>query len=236
MADALSAVREPVLSRAAIFRSLSEEDDLRWSRQCLQTQVAPGTVLFDYNGEGTHVFFSLEGSLRLTVRLGDRKELFLEEFPPGQVVGDLSALDGHTYAACLMSSTEAQLLMMPQALFRQIVAERPPVCLELVTVMARRLRSLIQRMSELSYLDARHRLYNTLLRLSQPCDEQKDRRIIAPPIIHADLAEYIGASRETVSREMSRLLQDGVIERTSDAIILRQPRELLRRLSKVGLA
>ena len=57
-------------------------------------------------------------------------------------------------------------------------------------------------------------------------------RIISPPLVHAELAEHIGASRETVSREMSRLAREQLVERTSRAIVLKNPVELSRRISR----
>ena len=88
------------------------------------------------------------------------------------------------------------------------------------------------RLSELSFLDTKHRLYNTLLRLSRVRGDGGRERIISPPLVHAELAEHIGASRETVSREMSRLAREQLVERTSRAIVLKNPVELSRRISR----
>ena len=87
------------------------------------------------------------------------------------------------------------------------------------------------RIAELSFLDTRHRLYNTLLRMSRARGDAEAERVISPPVIHAVLAEHIGASREAVSREMSKLAKENIVERTRGAIILRQPGELSRRIS-----
>ena len=57
-------------------------------------------------------------------------------------------------------------------------------------------------------------------------------RVISPPIVHSELAEHIGSSRETVSREMARLMREALVERTSRAIILKDPGELSSRISR----
>lgn len=72
-------------------------------------------------------------------------------------------------------------------------------------------------------ISRRIRLYNTLLRLSRVRNDGGRERIISPPLVHAELAEHIGASRETVSREMSRGIDTDrvkqiVVSRTLDML------------------
>ena len=106
------------------------------------------------------------------------------------------------------------------------------VALTLLQLLSKRIRAMNDRLSELSFLDTKHRLYNTLLRLSRVRNDGGRERIISPPLVHAELAEHIGASRETVSREMSRLAREQLVERTSRAIVLKNPVELSRRISR----
>ncbi|MGG7517331.1 Crp/Fnr family transcriptional regulator [Allorhizobium undicola] len=220
-----------LLRRVGVFSTLSEEDDLHWSRQCRVSELAAGTIVFDYGGKAENVFFALDGVLRIAVKLNQRKELLLDGVGPCQLVGELSLLDGAPYSARMVADNNLTLVQLPGSVLREMIETRPQVAMAVMVLIVSRFRALQQRMAEMSHLDARMRLYSSLLRLSRPMDEHKERRIIRPALIHAELADYIGASRETVSREMSRLMQDAVIEKAPDAIIIRQPRELARRLS-----
>lgn len=223
-----------LLGQADIFAGLTLEDDLAWSKQCTVTKVAAGAVLGDYGRSPDTVFILRSGQLRATVRVGSGKELFLDTVEPGATAAEIVAIQPGNYDICLMATKDSVVVLMPIPVFQRLIAEHHHVCTALISVLAKRLQVLHARLCELSYLDVRHRLYTTLLRLSEPlCPDKPRERRIAPPVIHSALAEHIGARRETVSREMSRLTQDGVIERNREAIVIRQPHELLRRLSQI---
>ncbi|THF50682.1 Crp/Fnr family transcriptional regulator [Allorhizobium terrae] len=224
------------LRQIPFFQSLTPEQDQAWSERCETRKVLAGTILYDPERTERSVFINTSGMIRAVLRVTPSKELFLEDFAPGSIVGALVALNGHWENGFLMTITDGEVIMIPPDVFQEILEARHDICLTLLTTMTSRMRQLYLKVSEHSYLDVKHRLYNALLRLSLPCTDNPERRIIAPPLIHAALAEHVGTSRESISREMSRLLQDAVIERNSDAIIIRQPRELLRRLSRVAIA
>ena len=131
-----------------------------------------------------------------------------------------------------MAVSDATVTVIPCIVFHDILRQRSDVALTLLQLLSKRIRAMNDRLSELSFLDTKHRLYNTLLRLSRVRNDGGRERIISPPLVHAELAEHIGASRETVSREMSRLAREQLVERTSRAIVLKNPVELSRRISR----
>lgn len=221
-----------LLRQIPLLENLTTEQDQMWSSRCKMLTVTAGTTLYDSCHTDRFVLFNISGTVRAVLRLAPGKEFFLEDFPPRSIIGALVAINGHWDNGFLMAVTDAQVIVIPPEVFQDIVNTRHDVCKSLLFTMTSRLRQLYLRMSEHSYLDVKYRLYNALLRLSLPCSDNPERRIITPPLIHAALAEHVGASRESISREMSRLLQDAVIERNSEAIIILQPRELLRRLSR----
>ncbi|MVA68839.1 Crp/Fnr family transcriptional regulator [Agrobacterium vitis] len=220
------------LAKADIFTSLTPEEDRAWSQLCTVESVSGGTIVLDYGIRPEIVLVVLSGALRATLRVSAGKELFLDMIGPGGTMAEMDAIRAEGYNLCLMATTDAMLVRMPVDVFNDIIAQKHTVCLSLLSVLVQRMHVLHARICEFSYLDVRHRLYTTLLRLSKPSEDKPQQRMISPVIIHAALAEHVGARRETVSREMSRLVQDGVIQRTRTAIVIRQPHALLRRLSQ----
>ena len=94
-----------------------------------------------------------------------------------------------------------------------------------------RIRSLNLRLAEHSFLQAKHRLYTELLRLSKQRPGHEGQRSVSPPPIQRELADRIGSRREVVSRELNALERQGIIEKTRGAIILADVEELQRRVS-----
>jgi CRP-like cAMP-binding protein len=96
--------------------------------------------------------------------------------------------------------------------------------------LVQRIRVSNARLLELTTLDIRHRIYAELLREAGPAD-RRGERIISPPPMQQVLAQRIGARREPVSREMARLVREGVLLRRRGALVLRRAAELERALA-----
>jgi len=99
-------------------------------------------------------------------------------------------------------------------------------------VLTKRVRNLNFRLAEQSFLQAKHRLYAEILRLSKPRLGHEGQRAISPPPIQRELAERIGTRREVASRELNALQKQGIIEKRKGALVLIDVRELQRRISE----
>lgn len=220
------------LRGTAIFASLTAEEDNELLSRCHTKNLCAGESLVDFEDLSKDVFVVQSGEIRAVLRFTVGKEAILGTFRRGDLLGELSAIDGLSRSASLMAVTDAVVTVIPYAVFHDVLEAHRDVCLGLMQLLSRRIRAMNERISELSFLDTKHRLYNALLRLSRLRGDGGRERIISPPMVHAELAEHIGSSRETVSREMSRLIREQVIERTSRAIILKNPVELSRRISR----
>lgn len=215
-----------------IFASLGLDEERHWISRCHVRTLYAGEGLVDYEESSTEVFVVQGGEIRALLRYAVGKEAILGTFRRGDLIGEMSAIDGRARSANLMAVTDATVMVIPHNVFHDMLKANFAVSLSLMQLMAHRLRQTNERVSELTFLDTKHRLYNALLRLSRARSEATRERIISPPMVHAELAELIGASRETVSREMSKLSREALVERTSRAIVLKNPAELSRRISR----
>lgn len=200
--------------------------------RCHTRNLYAGESLVDYEDLTKDVFLVQSGEVRAVLRFSVGKEAILGSFRRGDLMGELSAIDDLARSASLMAVSDAAVTVIPYTVFHDILQNSPGVTRALMQLLSRRIRAMNERVSELSFLDTKHRLYNALLRLSRSRGDGGSERIISPPLVHAELAEHIGSSRETVSREMSRLIREQLIERTSRAIVLKNPVELSKRISK----
>jgi CRP/FNR family cyclic AMP-dependent transcriptional regulator len=222
----------PTLRGCAIFAGLSPEEDREWLARCHSRTLSAGESLVDFEDMSKDVFIVQTGEIRAVLRFSVGKEAILGSFKRGDILGEQSAIDDMARSASLMAVSDATVTVIPCIVFHDILRQRADVALALLQLLSKRIRAMNDRLSELSFLDTKHRLYNTLLRLSRVRNDGGRERIISPPLVHAELAEHIGASRETVSREMSRLAREQLVERTSRAIVLKNPVELSRRISR----
>jgi CRP-like cAMP-binding protein len=192
----------------------------------------PEEILVDFDELSTDVYFLLAGDVRVLMRTASGKEVILHEMRPGQLFGELAALDGIKRSANVTALTKGEACVMPAPVFREIVFSNQVVAERLFCLMSSRIRELNARFMEQTVLDLRHRLYSELLRLSTPRGERVGERVITPPPFHHIMAARIGCRREQVTREFTMMSQEGLIERTRGALVIRQPEVLKARVAE----
>ena len=192
----------------------------------------PEEILVDFDDLSTDVYFLLSGDVRVLMRTAAGKEVILDEMKPGELFGELAAMDGIKRSANVTALTRGEACVMPANVFREIVFSNKSVAERLFCLMSSRIRELNARFVEQTVLDLRHRLYSELLRLSTPRSERAGERVITPPPFHHIMAARIGCRREQVTREFTMMSQEGLIERTRGALILRRPEVLQARVAE----
>jgi len=192
----------------------------------------PNEVLVDFDELSTDVYFLLSGEVRVLMRTASGREVILNEMKPGEVFGELAALDGIKRSANVTALTRGEACVMPAAVFKELLFANRPVAERLFCLMASRLRELNAKFMEQTVLDLRHRLYSELLRLSVPRSDKTGERVITPPPFHHIVAARIGCRREQITREFTMMTQEGLIERTRGALILRRPEVLQARVAE----
>jgi CRP-like cAMP-binding protein len=190
----------------------------------------PGEVILDFEDASDDVFFVVAGCVRVVVRSPGGRELILDDIPGGRFFGEMAAIDGAPRSASVTALHRSRICRMAGADFMAMLAEAPGLARALLRVLVQRIRVSNARLLELTTLDIRHRIYAELLREAGPADALGERSI-SPPPVQQILAQRIGARREPVSREMARLVREGVLARRRGALVLRRPAELERALA-----
>ncbi|KLK90231.1 cyclic nucleotide-binding protein [Microvirga vignae] len=219
------------LANVHLFKGL-EIDLIPFEARSNWRRFDPDEVLVDFDELSTDVYFLLSGEVRVLMRTASGREVILNEMKPGEVFGELAALDGIKRSANVTALTRGEACVMPAAVFKELLFANRPVAERLFCLMASRLRELNAKFMEQTVLDLRHRLYSELLRLSVPRGDKGIERVITPPPFHHIVAARIGCRREQITREFSMLTQEGLIERTRGALILRQPEVLKARVAE----
>jgi CRP-like cAMP-binding protein len=219
------------LAGIKLFKGL-DIDLERFEARANWRRFDPEEVLVDFDEPSTDVYFLLSGEVRVLMRTASGKEVILYEMRPGDLFGELAALDGVPRSANVTALTRGEACVMPASVFKELLFSHQSVAERLFCLMASRIRELNARFMEQTVLDLRHRLYSELLRLSTPRQDRSGERVITPPPFHHIVAARIGCRREQITREFTMLTQEGLIERTRGALILRQPDVLKARVAE----
>ncbi|CAN2535776.1 CRP-like+cAMP-activated+global+transcriptional+regulator [Methylocapsa aurea] len=219
------------LLRIAYFEGLEAAEAERVARKCIWRRVDERELVVDYDDRSTDVYFIVSGDLRVLIRTPAGKEVILCDLHPGQIFGEMAAIDGAERSANVTALTKSELCIMPASVFKTVLFSQPAACEKVLRLLTKRIRDLNARLFERSVLDLRHRLYAELLRLSLPRKGHDGQAIISPPPLQHDLAARIGCRREQVNREVQAMIHEGLAEKIRGGLVLLRPSQLEQRLT-----
>ena len=108
--------------------------------------------------------------------------------------------------------------------------EHPKVAVDMLQVMAGRMRDNNERISDLVFMDVPARLATTLINLASRFGEPIEAGVKVPhDLTQEELAQLVGSSRETVNKALMDFANRGWIARDGRSIVIYQPGMLIRR-------
>jgi CRP-like cAMP-binding protein len=108
----------------------------------------------------------------------------------------------------------------------------PDVSIQVLKLLAARVRALDNRVLEYSSLNVQQRVYSELLRLARPDPADARQGILSPPPIHSEIAARVSTHREAVAREMKLLEREGFLQRRRGALVLTDIPKLMEKLDR----
>jgi CRP-like cAMP-binding protein len=200
--------------------SLQPVELTRLARATSVRIVARGRTIFEEDGAATGIFVILSGRVKLVRRSRAGREQVLHAEGPGATLAEVPVFDGGGYVASAVAVDAARLLFVPRAALLDLCRRRPAVALGVILILARRLRGFAGLIEDLALRDVTARLARFLLAESGRTGE------ITKLGTHDDIAARVGTVRELVSRSLSRLAREGVLERRGRQIRVRDDRRL----------
>jgi CRP/FNR family cyclic AMP-dependent transcriptional regulator len=220
------------LAHVPFFKDVTDLDWERYDRRCIWRRFGDSETIVDYEDDSSDVYFIIAGEVRVLIRTQAGKEIILAEMRAGQFFGELAAIDGAKRSANVTALTNAEVCIMPASVFREVIGASKTCYDRLLKLLTGRIRELNARLAEHSIFDLKHRLYSELLRLAGPRPGKPAERTVTPPPYHHVLAARIGCRREQVTRELSAMAHEGLVEKTRGALVLLRPQVLEDRLAE----
>jgi CRP/FNR family transcriptional regulator, cyclic AMP receptor protein len=101
---------------------------------------AAGTVIFEQGGKPDCVLLVRGGRVRIAARGAGGDEILLAERGPGELLGDLSGIDGQPRSASVIALDDVRGLIVPLHAFRGFLMDHPRAAISLLELISRRLR------------------------------------------------------------------------------------------------
>ena len=221
-----------LLKTVPLFSGLSDRDLSRVADLMVTKRYRKNNLIFFEDDLGQNLFIIKHGRVKIS-RIDEKgDEVIFAIMGEGEFFGELSIVDGLTRSATVTSIEDVELLVLRRGDFLDILERFPQISITLLKELASRIRKSDTQIKSLSLKDARGRVATTLIRLAEDIGVVQEGKVVIKKLpLQKDLANISGTSRETISRVIKRLEQEGYFTKKNNTIIFRDFNRFKREFS-----
>lgn len=219
-----------VVLSAPLFADMDDEETRALLDSMVPVELSRGDVLFREGEPGDRLYVIAQGKIKLGRRSSDGRENLLSILGPGEMFGELSLFDPGPRTASASSVSDSIVYELRHQALVAWVNAHPKVATHLLGALARRLRRTNETLADLVFSDVPGRVAKALLDLSTRFGEPSDDGVrVAHDLTQEELAQLVGASRETVNKALADFASRGWVRREGRAVVLLDLDRLERR-------
>ncbi len=191
---------------------LTEQEWADLVRHGRPRRLTGGTPLFV---EGTHsdtVVIVISGRVKVFTSAEDGTEVVLALHGPGALLGELAVIDGKPHSASVKTFETTEILAVRFREFTAFLQAHPRTMWLLMRILTGRLRDADRKRIEFGVYDTLNRVARRLVELADRFGEPTESGIkITLPLTQDELASWVGASREAVTKALRTLRSGGYV-------------------------
>ena len=218
------------MRRAPLFKALDDDAAGALLQQMSRSRMERGDVLFREGDAGDTLYVIGEGKVKLGRTSTDGRENLVAILGPGEMFGELSLFDPGPRTMTATAVAETQLMGLTNDSLSGLLYGRPEVAKALLAALAQRLRRTNEHLADLVFTDVPGRVAKALLdlasRFGRPVDEGV---MVTHDLTQEELAQFVGASRETVNKALADFATRGWLKLEARAVLLVDVERLERR-------
>jgi CRP/FNR family transcriptional regulator, cyclic AMP receptor protein len=223
-------VYSDVLRQAPLFAGLDDEAADALSAAMVEDRLQRGEVLFHEGDQGDRLYVVTEGKVKLGRTSADGRENLLAILGPGQMFGELSLFDRGPRSATVTAVTDCRMRSLSHDELGRWLDGRPEVARGLLGQLAGRLRRANDVVADLVFSDVPGRVAKALLDLSSRFGRVADDGVhVYHDLTQEELAQLVGASRETVNKALADFASRGWLRLEARSVVLIDLDRLKRR-------
>ena len=201
-----------VLKKAPLFAGLEDEAATALSSAMGKLYLNKGDVLFHEGDSEDRLYIVVSGKIKLGRTGSAGRENLLAVVGPGQMFGELSVFDPGPRSTTATAVTACELRTLEHDELIPWLTDRPEVAQGLLSQLAARLRRANDVVADLVFSDVPGRVAKQLLELAQRFGDKRDDGMhVHHDLTQEELAQLVGASRETVNKALADFAARGWI-------------------------
>ncbi len=167
------------------------------------------------------IYYLLKGRVRVVLLSQKGLERVLCMHDAGQFIGEASSLGRTSFIASTYADEDVTLLKMDNAACRYIISHYPDITMQIINGMGEKIAMMVEQIEQATFFEARVALARVLLMLMYKFGEETPEGIcIRREMSDRDLGTFIGNGREVTNRLMTRMRQEGILQREKSRIYI----------------
>lgn len=213
-----------MIRESTFFGRLDEAEREALLALGVRRRFPAGEILMLQGDTDDRLILLLEGRVKVTRAAEDQHELLLAIRDAGELLGELTFIDGQPRIASVTTLEPVQALVLTASGFRAYLQSTPQVAVVLLESVTSRFRDSTVKRLEFAASDTLGRLAARIVELADRYGEQADDGItVAMPISQDELASWTGASRAGVAQGLQRMRELGWLSTERRRLTLHDP-------------
>lgn len=194
-----------------LFSQATDADLELLSGYLIERRFPRNSTVVEEGLAGDYMYVLREGRVKVTKLADEGREKILGFIDEGGFFGEMALLDRGPRVASVKTLKPVRLLALSRADFLSLLRKSPDLALAVIQELTRRLREMDEQASSLSFQRVKERAKGVFVRLAHDPAPSESHRV-TPPLTHQQIADMIGTSRETVTRVVKDLKQEGWLQ------------------------
>ena len=213
-------IRDINLNNIELFSGLAAEVIDEIKKSCRIRRYNKGKILFFKGDEANSFFIVLKGEIKIIRTSDTGREKILKKMKKGDFFGEMGLIENKQRSATAVVNENSTLVIIDKENFLYLIKKHPEIALNMITDLSKRLRKADRDIENLAFFNVEMQLRNFLKERGIKL-KGNDKYIIDENFTHQELANYLGTSRETVTRVFKRLEEKEIVNYKEDKIFLK---------------
>ncbi|PID53407.1 MAG: Crp/Fnr family transcriptional regulator [Micrococcales bacterium] len=215
---------------APLFASLSDEEVAALRASMVPHHLPRGAVLFREGDAGDRLYVIVMGKVKLGRTSGDGRDNLMAILGPGEMFGELSLFDPGARSLTATAISETELIGLGSEDLDSYLTDHPDVAKHLLRALGQRLRRTNESLADLVFSDVPGRVAKAVLDLARRFGRPVDGgTLVTHDLTQEELAQLVGASRETVNKALADFVGRGWIRLEARAVMVLDAEKLSKR-------
>lgn len=212
-----------------VFIDLPAGTAARFAALASRRRLAAGERLYARGDAAEALYGLISGRVRLSNVDAEGREVLMMLFEPGDWIGELSLFDDQPRTHDATAVHEAEVFVLPKAKLLALLDAQPLLYRHFAARLARQLRFALSWIDDAVFLPLGQRIARRLLQLSRVYGQETPRGLLLDlHLPQEDLGRMLGASRQSVSKELKAMEARGLVAVEYGKVLIRDVAALQR--------